>query len=364
MLGVRVVGLIGLFVYGVVITMRTFTTLAPDVRDFFAFYQSVEDFWRTGYLYAPHPSLNLNPPHVSVVLFSPLLVTDARTAFAGWTLVTAALVVASVAIIRRELRLSHEGTAWLMAVLLASSAIQHTWRQGQLGGVLLFVCTLTWRALRNDRRSSGGLAVAISLKPWMVCWLPMQTPKAMARTVLYGLAGVALGILVLGVRNWQGWQLVMEASSVRPPAGNLGIYGYIIRARPPGESWVFARELWALASVAVAALTWRARHVDVDRQWLSFGLAGFLISPVSWAYYLLVFAGPLAALCRSSSRSAGLGVAVAMLLLPLELAYMYAPGVLLLWAAVLTHPRPAVEAIARSLPQAEARGAGDPAARR
>ena len=152
------------------VSFRIFINQADNGRDFFAFYDSVADFWRTGFLYAPHPNINLNPPHVSVLLFSPLLLFSPWTAVIVWYFISAVLIGISLWLIQRELLLSRERLAWLVVMILASSAMQHTWRQAQLGAVLLVVSTLTWLALRHGRSGAVPLAVAISIKPWMACW--------------------------------------------------------------------------------------------------------------------------------------------------------------------------------------------------
>src|SRR5574338_1357966 len=106
----RRLALLGLYLLAAWWTVSSLQVFAREfpVRDFGAFYASAHDYWRDGFLYTPRRFINLNPPHLSVVLFSPLLLVDVRTAAAIWLLASAAAIVASLALIRAELDLSRD----------------------------------------------------------------------------------------------------------------------------------------------------------------------------------------------------------------------------------------------------------------
>jgi hypothetical protein len=87
-----------------------------------------------------------------------------------------------------------------------------------------------------------------------------------------------------------------------------------------GTGW----ELWTLVAIAVVAATaFAIRHSsDLDAEWLACGLVSLLASPLGWAYYLPLVAGPLTAIAmrRPFILLTGLGflwpVPFAMALVP------------------------------------------------
>jgi hypothetical protein len=319
-------------------SLATFVHSFPE-RDFGSLYLSVHDWWQTGALYAPRTFINLNAPHASVLLLGPLLLLPIRTAAVVWLALNAALIAVSLILIQTEVRLPADRLWWLVALVCASAAAQHQWRQGQMGGVVCALGTLAWRAARRERPSaSWWTAAGASVKPWMGIWILAQPPRAALRTLVLGVLGGLLGIWWLGLPAWLAWRAAIDANLVWPFTSNLSLFGVSTRL---GDPQLGAR--WALASAAVVGVTaWRTRPASVDRAWLAWGLAGVLVSPIGWTYYLLGIIGPLAACGEQRGWPLSMLAGVFLLVLPAAwidliwslspwLGSLYTIGVLLLW---------------------------------
>jgi hypothetical protein len=63
--------------------------------------------------------------------------------------------------------------------------------------------------------------------------------------------------------------------------------------------------VWFLTLVLVAGVALRALHriTDRDQAWLLVGVCSLLLSPLGWAYYAPLLAGPLAARWQTASNS-------------------------------------------------------------
>jgi hypothetical protein len=329
----------------VVLSVLTFRANFPD-RDFAAFYLSISDYWTTGSLYAPHVNQNLNPPHASVVLFTPLILLPMAQAAVAWFICSTALIGLSLAIIRRELQLSNTHTAWLTAVLFASSASQHNLDQGQVGAVLMLLYTLAWRSARHDGSSAAWLALAISIKPSLGVWMFAQRWKDAILTIGIGAMVLVLGVLLIGADNWYGWFGAMDANRTAPVPSNLSIFGALIRAGWSTDGdlpWPWLVTLWCAASIGISVISWKARPLDVDARWLLWGLTAILISPIGWSYYLLTLAGPLAACGQKQGWTPSMKVSLGLLMVPTYAVFvlwvlhpmlgsLYSAAALLLWA--------------------------------
>lgn len=270
-------------------------------RDITAFYRSAESWWTIRDLYDVEgiPNVNINPPHVSVLLFVPLLLWPLPVAVVVWFVVQALAGIVALVIIQRELRIPAARWAWIAPAFLASCALQHHWREGQLTGFLLLLSTLAWRsARRNDTGLAPWTAAAISLKPWLACWLPVLTFRRALVTVAMGLGAVLTGVAIFGIDSWTEWSAAVQGKPVRPMVVNLSILAAIGRGLRTtlindGTGWPYDQPLWVLLAIGAVAVTWRARSGSTDRTWLTFGLAGILVSPLGWAYYLVAITGPL-----------------------------------------------------------------------
>ena len=137
----------------VVITSElAFFWTQPEMRDFGAFYESALSWRDTGLLYTgARSNPNLNPPHVSVLLFVPLLLWNSREGAQIWSAVQIAGFAAGLLLICREVRLSARRAAWVVAVFLGSAPVHHQFREGQVGGMLFLFATIAWWRARQGR---------------------------------------------------------------------------------------------------------------------------------------------------------------------------------------------------------------------
>ena len=355
----NLIALFSVSAFAVVWTFDAFRTFAgnyTELTDLRSFYLSATDYWYgSGFLYEPRVWLNLNAPHTSLLLFSPLALVDLHTAAIAWHTISAVLIVATLAIIRTELQLPASRVAWVAAVLFSSTAMHHHVRQGQIGVVLMFVSTLAWRAARKG--SAGGswwLALAISLKPPILAiWILTQGRREAIKTILIGCAGVALGVALIGLENWRGWVAVLDMTrrTIPPWIENVGFLGLVAKTGDPHSLTqpAYVRPIAIALSVTAFALTWRSRHGSLDRSWVLWGLLGILISPIAWAYYLLVITGPLVAWGEQRGWPFLTKLALILFAVPWPLVlelYSHSAlfgvintlGVILLWAAVASNP--------------------------
>jgi hypothetical protein len=114
-----------------------------------------------------------SPPYLAV-LFRPFALTDFRTAYIVWALVTAALLAASVVLICRGARLRGR-VAWAVGLLAAAwvpclVAVLHA----QLAGLVLFGAALAFLAWVRARQSEAGAGSVLTLaRPHLVLLLPV-----------------------------------------------------------------------------------------------------------------------------------------------------------------------------------------------
>ena len=334
------------------LSIYTFWENFPQ-RDFSAFYLSVSDYWSTHSLYAPHFNQNLNPPHASLVLFSPFVLLPMAQAAIAWFVFTGILTGVSLALIRQELRLSPVNTLWLTAAVLASAASQHNLDQGQVGAVLMLLGPMAWRSARRHGSSAPWLACLVSIKPPLGLWMLAQNRRDALRTLAIGAIVLALGVVLTGPDNWRDWFAAMNANRSAPVPSNLSLFGVLIRASWAtfDGAWPWLVMLWSAASIGIGFVSWRTPRADVDRTWLLWGLAAILISPVGWNYYLLMLAGPLTAWGQRERWPTASRTALLLLMLPTQAIFVlwvlhpmagsvYSVAGLLLWGAVVRPPVP------------------------
>lgn len=346
---------VGLWMLAAVNTALTLNAFLNDLwlTDFTAFYDSAADYWRIGDLYRPHFNINLNPPHVSVLLFTPLIGFDVRTAAIVWTIVSAVCVVAALWLLQSEWKLPRARMELVVGMVAASIALNHSWREGQVGGLLLILSSMAWIALRRQRLSASvWLALAASVKPWIVPSLVAVRRRVAVIAAGIGLLGLIAGVLAFGVDNWIRWWAQVSAAKETFFDGpfNISLHGLIARLAsidgPAKRSVVIPA--WIAASLILCAVTWLKQGRDETRAWLLWLLVGILISPISWAYYLVVLTGPLVAWGEMQRwpRPAlmGIGLCVAppwvVIMLPRQGWAIFSVGTLLIWWSVLTSRPP------------------------
>jgi hypothetical protein len=350
-----VVGLWILAAFNTALMLNAFLTHL-QLTDFSAFYDSVADFWRMGDLYRPHHYINLNPPHVSVLLFTPLLAFDLRTAAIIWTLFSGVLVVFALWLLQSEWRLPRTRCELVLGVFGASIALNHCWREGQVGAVLLLLSSMTWVALRRGRASAPAwLALSASLKPWILVSLVGLGRRVAIVATGVGVLGLLLGVLMCGLDNWIRWSTEITATKDSWFRGSLNISMHGLIARSVSITGEAKQSVlipaWIVLSLGLCTVTWLRQGTDVTRAWLLWLLVGILISPVSWTYYLLVLTGPLVAWGESRAWPAlaltGIGLLVVppwiVSSFPLQGWSIYSVGTLLVWWSVLRSSPTAIQ---------------------
>lgn len=332
----------------------------PLARDAHAFYLSARAWVQHGDLYdaARVPNVNLNPPHVSVALLTPLAWLPTMPALIVWQLAQLAAFVAACRVMARELGLRQAQLIWIVPLVMASAPIDHQLREGQAGGVLMLLAVLAWRAARREQTMSvAWIAAAASFKPWLVCWLPALPWRRAAAVVALGMMGIAAGVALTGVEPWREWQAIVGERRVFPNPANLSLVAWFARIEraplvsTPGN-WPYGQPLWSVLALAVTVVSFlRARSMGADQRFLVLGLAGILVSPLGWAYYLVVVLAPFVAWGQARAWPWPVLLAVGLLLVPRDTMFwlsaagwgwiggsLGALGALLVWTAAVASP--------------------------
>jgi alpha-1,2-mannosyltransferase len=168
------------------------------------------------------------------------------------------------------------------------------------GNVNLFIAALVFAdvvALRRGSRWAGvgiGLAAAVKLTPALFVLYLLLTRRWRPALTAMGtfLAAAALAFAVAPQTSWQYWtQAVWQTSEVASPdsPNNQSLLGMLARLADPGHPSTVG---WVLAAGGVLALAmWRAVRAFAQGDELVgitlTGLAGCLVSPLSWSQHLV-----------------------------------------------------------------------------
>jgi hypothetical protein len=257
---------------------------------------------------------DLNTPVLHLLLL-PLARLDPRRAFHAWALAGAASAFAALALTLVELRrsgVSRFALACLpLAFLLFPGTAAGVWL-GQVGFVLMLPATLAWREARRERwvRAGAWLGLLVALKPlWALFlpWLAWRERRAFGSAVAaFGLA-VAAGAIVFGPGSYADWWRALGQVGWIEMRGNASLWAVAARAfstspyleyRPLVDAPWLVLPIGLLTGAAVLGLSARAvlRGRSTDHSFAILVLATLLVSPLGWAYYLVVAAAPLAVL--------------------------------------------------------------------
>jgi len=286
-------------------------------RDFGHLVESARSWRDTGALYQDEPRANLNPPHASVLLLTPLTLISFDAAVKLWVIVQIVTLFATIAVIARELHLTPARLEWIVPVVVASAMTIHNWTEGQLGGLLLVGGVLAWRAARGNRERSACAALAglLSLKPQLGLVLLAINVRTALRVCLVGMAGVIAGVTLLGPSVWMSWLGIVQGKGLQLAPWNVSIPSMLYRSG--------VRSIWPVfipVALAIFTLTWRATWKDTspDRSWLMWGTASMLLVPIAWVYYAGAFLGPLIAWGERYRWPPAAKAAVLLWLIPLQ----------------------------------------------
>jgi Glycosyltransferase family 87 len=285
---------------GLISTAVTWASRHAGDIDFHVFYASALA-WRSGtdiYPAIPGALPNLNPPQF-IVAFTPLTWLDEQTASGLWSALNLASLFAAARIIWRELGLPVSFTSLMAAIAAAGLNIGLAFgvEEGHPVGLFTLCLTAAWAAERQRRWRTSAMLLGLlaSVKPFFACLLLIAFCRGRWKTMLWALgtaaAGLSVGIALVGTTGFFRWlETGRQVSWFHHPL-NASIAGLAARA---GIGW----EAWALVTVAVLAVTAAAvrRSTDLDGEWLACALVSLLASPLGWAYYLPLVAGPLTAI--------------------------------------------------------------------
>jgi hypothetical protein len=199
----------------------------------------------------------------------------------------------------------------------------------QIAWILWGPVTFVWVSARRGEWIAAGLALGIltSIKPFLGLliiafmtlghWMPAVL--ALATTALC----FSIGILTLGWATLASWWRAVRSVTWAGHIFNVSLFGFFDRLftgessvwplAPLGESAALVWPAWMASAAAVLVLTWlairrRPSATDaggtghdprtIDLTVAATLLAAFLVSPLTWIYYLFFAAGPLIATAR------------------------------------------------------------------
>jgi hypothetical protein len=321
-------------------------------RDFGHFVSSARMWRDSGVLYDSLPRVNLNPPHASIVLFTPLTWISFDLATALWIVVQVGGLAFTMFLIARELNLSSARLEWIVPITVASAMTIHNWVEGQVGAILLIGGVVAWRAVRRNQTNLASivLGVLINFKPQLGLTIFANSWRTQLRVFLVGTAILTTGVLLSGTSLWNSWIATTRAQGLQLLPWNVSIAPMLYRAGI--VNWT--PYVHAGSALAIVTMTWHAarRDCDSDRRWLLWGVAMLLIAPVAWVYYAAAFLGPLISWGERCRWPLAAKVGILLWLIPLQALSWVASsppgwklgvagspftfGAILVWLAVLT----------------------------
>lgn len=280
--------------------------------DFHVFYESAQA-WRSGTdLYATASEYpNLNPPHF-VVAFAVFTWFSEQVAITVWMALNLVAALVAGALVWRELELPRSFVPLTIGIAAAglSTGVLFGLEEGHPLGLFALCVTAAWASHRKGSLAPTGLLMGllVSVKPFFGCILLVALVRREWRVIAWAIGAASsaalAGVLLAGVPSVLRWiETGRQVSWFHHPL-NASLAGLLARS---GVGWF----PWALLTIGLLAATVAAlrRSPSIDASWLAAGLASLLVSPLGWAYYLPMLAGPLAAVAirRPVLIMAGLG---------------------------------------------------------
>ncbi len=303
---------------GLVVATAVFLVAVPAFRHFFdlGVYRGAVRWWLLddGPLYDfryQFTEYGFTYPPFAALLFSPLVATSWPVAIALGLLVNAAMV----ALLLRRLgwpeiraRRWHRPTALVVATcgIMLFEPVRDTFSYGQVNLVLLVLVLADERLLARGSRYAGigiGLAAAVKLTPGIFLLYLVVAGKRRAAAVAAGTAAAATALAALiapGASRVFWTDALWDTERVGKLAyvSNQSLRGVLARLDVPHAS------AWWLGLVAVVLAVWavRARRAAAAGDHLTgfalTGIAGCLVSPVTWVHHLVWVLPALVLLAR------------------------------------------------------------------
>jgi Glycosyltransferase family 87 len=260
---------------------------------------------------------NAHPP-VSAVLALPFGRLSYSQAQLVWNLANIPLLLISIVLIVRELRVPFARASILpLGVLLLGwhalySQIQH----GQLNIVLLALITAAWAFDRRGRAVGAGFAlgVAAALKLFpaflFLYFLGTKNVRAMLAGAIAFLALNGAAFAILGLADFETYvrDVIPSVANYQSSRQNVSLAGFWLRVFDPhpNERIValatvpFAAQALSFGTRFAVALTiawaaWKSRTPPTRDRAFALAVVGMLlVSPIVWPHYYLMLAMPLA----------------------------------------------------------------------
>lgn len=287
--------------------------------DFETFWRSADALLRGADIYRTGAGLpNLNPPLLTVVM-TPFGLLEILPSYRLFVLVTVVLVVGSLLVVAREVRLPAVDTGLAVGAVLLGAPLLATVGLGQIYAFLTVALTGAWLAARHGSAvgEGVGIGIAVALKPSLapLLLLPLLRRSWTAAAAAAGtaLAGTVVGVLVCGFDASLTWLRLVLDHPVQTYFDNASLPATLVRltsdtgwGRPlvevPGGLAV-----GTLLGIAIVVGTlWATRRSGADGLW-AVAAASLVASPVTWNTYLVVLApAVLVVLARSRATAAPL----------------------------------------------------------
>ena len=306
-----------------------------NMNDFGKFYYSARAFMAGADMYAASPAtqlgggqlpdaqqlLNLNPPHLHLLIL-PLARLTPDLAVTIWMTASVCALIVSVLMIWRELSLATTPKRVLLIALfiLVFSGSQAEFITGQLAFLLLLPVTCCWRDARHRRwdRVGAWLGVLVSMKLFFLIFVPYlalhrrwRACGAMAAT---GALCFGIGLVVFGAASYSSWFGALARSSdwawLGMNASTLGAFqrsfsrtfSFQPVAAVPAlvSAWLVVAGLIGFTTLLVVFMD--NTNTAIDRAFALLLVAAQLLSPAGWVYYLWLAVGPVAAVAIRFGR--------------------------------------------------------------
>jgi hypothetical protein len=281
-----------------------------------------------------------HPPMTTLLVAGPVAVFGVRGTYLTVFLVSLGMLLATLAMLRRDLApsLPWRPSLALTLLVVAWHPVLLTLRVGQSGLLMAALLALGWTSLRRGRTAMAGAAIgtAVCLKVYPVVvllWLLLRHRRAFGAAMLTIAAVVGITWWIGGPASYP--EFVSMVFYLMDTYGehlvNLSLAGLLVRLLP--AEWhhsvgkLVVPLLWGVAAL-VAALWLRRRQRtgsaastprEIDLEFGAAVLWALLLSPIAWNHYLPVLLLPIALLgywlVAAAARPAAMVAFLALLLL-------------------------------------------------
>jgi arabinofuranan 3-O-arabinosyltransferase len=261
--------------------------------DFDTFWQSAVSLVHGGDIYVtPAKLTNLNPPLLTVLLV-PFAWLDPLTAYRIWVGLCLVMVLGSLLLVARELRLRPLATGLALAAVIASSPLHGTLVLGQIYPILLVGLVAGWLAERRGHPLLAavlfGITVALkpSLAPVLLLFAAQRRWASLRAGVASAVVASLVGVAICGPTSGLAWLHIAFSSPVPDTVDNASLPGLAVRLGLPPTLGLVAG-LVVLGGTLVVLGRHRDRVDPAGTAVWAVLAAGLLLSPIAWHNYLML----------------------------------------------------------------------------